>query len=90
MGDKEMTSAYIGVIIVLGAAAAWSAAWVGILLRNAENIIKYVCIYLPTSLYDRSFYFIPGLTSLPTNHQPPSLSFYLPGRRSLAQLAPQC
>ena len=37
--DVGLTTLYGGVAVVLAAAAAWSAIWTGILLRNADNII---------------------------------------------------
>ena len=36
---KNLTTIYIGLLVVLAAAAGWSAVWTGILLRNASRII---------------------------------------------------
>jgi len=37
--EKNLTTIYMGLIVVLAAAAGWSAVWTGILLRNASRII---------------------------------------------------
>lgn len=44
IAESGLTSVYIGLAVVLGAAAAWSALWTGILLRNAAHIITAALI----------------------------------------------
>lgn len=42
--EKNLTTIYIGLLVVLVAAAGWSAVWTGILLRNASRIITAALI----------------------------------------------
>jgi hypothetical protein len=42
LSTGDMWVEYVGVAIVLGAAAAWCGVWLTVLLKNAGNMIKCV------------------------------------------------
>jgi len=42
LSTGDMGLEYLGVAVVLAAAAAWCGLWLTILLKNAGNMIKYV------------------------------------------------
>jgi hypothetical protein len=63
--EKDLTTVYIGLLVVLAAAVAWSALWSGILLRNASRIITVALIgAVATSLVGAVLAFMYGNTIL--------------------------
>jgi len=63
--EKDLTTVYIGLAVVLAAAVAWSVLWIGILLRNASRIITVALIgAVATSLVGAVLAFMYGNATL--------------------------